>query len=153
MVIFHALEFIFGLQLGLRNGAMVACGSQGAEDISGLKDSLAQGPVAGGDGAFQGQFHALQEQSALNQKPVIISVRDAFDPGATGDFFGALRRDARRVLCLIAACACVRRIQEQTLDANPISVRGCVRVNGRGVFSLCSWRGSIFWLFAEVHQV
>src|SRR5882672_9287320 len=76
-IVFHAFELISSLYLGLGNRAVLARGSQGTEDVPGLEHRFAQAPVGRRNRFFQHHFHALQQQSALDQKTVVVRIRNA----------------------------------------------------------------------------
>src|SRR6266850_581941 len=84
-IVLHPLKLVFSLHLGLRNGAVLACRGERAQDVSGLEHRFAQAPIGRRDGCLHRHFHALQKQSALDQKAGVVGVRNALDASAPGD--------------------------------------------------------------------
>src|SRR5712692_5657085 len=84
-IVLHPFDLVFGLDLGLGNGAVLTRGSNRTQDISGLEHRFAQAPIGRRNGCLVCHFHAFQEQSSLDQKTGVISVRNAFDARTARD--------------------------------------------------------------------
>src|SRR5689334_23913843 len=65
-IVFHPLQLVFGLHLGLRDRAVLACGGKGTQDISRLKHRLTQPPIRRRNRPFHRQLDALEQESTLD---------------------------------------------------------------------------------------